>query len=289
MLTKPIDSHASSLVSLAEVLEVELSTRSIHVRLLETDQFGWALLAMGGETIPQPRDQVLVAGDLSEQAFVIGCLNSAPPTRLNTSDGSGIEIGANTDGDESLRVMTSDNQLLFEYTPATGVSKLNVPEGNLEVTTPRGGMSFRSTGNISLEGENVQLTARSNLMMSISRGMSAVVTRIRLLPGRLHFSAKQVDLAAEVIESKSERSHTVSKEICMTSEHHEVQTETLSTTAETITERVGNVYRSVRDLVQLQAGRYRTYVSGLSHFRSKRAFFSSEESMNIDGDQVNIG
>ena len=281
--------NSASLVCTAEVLDIDLLGRSVQVRSVETDQMGWALIAIAGDFWLQPGDQVVIAGDFSENAYVIGCLSAYPRARIATSQGASAEIKKDLNGVETLQVRNAANDVLFELDPSTGVSRLNIPQGNLEVTTPLGGISFKANGNILIEGENVNLAARSKLLLTLSHGLSSFASRLRLLPGRLHLGAQQVDVAAQHIESNSETNRTVSKQISLTSELHEVKTERISTTAETVTEHIGNIYRTVRELVQLQAGRYRAYISGLSHFRSKRAYFSSEESMNIDGDQVHIG
>jgi hypothetical protein len=291
MLTDTTTRQASSLVSVAEVLEIDVASRMLHVRMLsgDADESGWARLAISDLTLPARGDQVVVAGELSDQAFVIGWLNPQPPRRLQTTGGAVAEIVPAADGGEGVRIVSPTNELVFEYQPSTGTCRLSVPDGNLDVSTPKGGINFSAQGNIRLEAANIDVAARHTLLLRLSQEVLNAATRLRLLPGRIQVGTPRVDLAAEQIGVNAQSIRTVSEDVSTTSSRHEIRTEKLTTTAESVTERIGNVYRTVRDLVQLHAGRYRTYVSGLSHFRSKKAFFSSEESMNIDGDQVNIG
>lgn len=195
-------SNTTSFVTVAEVLEVDQAGCLLHVRNAEGDQFGWATLAIVGDFELRPGHEVVVAGDLSENAYVIGCLNSARKKRIETTAGAIAEIAKCADGSESLRVLDANQQLVFEYSPATGVSRLNVPQGNLEVSTPKGGICFRAHGDVVIDGQSVTLAARKQLLLTLTQKFSSIASLLKMIPGRLHLGAQQIDVAAQNVESQ---------------------------------------------------------------------------------------
>ena len=63
----------------------------------------------------------------------------------------------------------------------------------------------------------------------------------------------------------------------------------LETQAETVTAKAKNVYQSVEELSQLQAGRTRTLVEGSCHLQARDAFLNAGEDFKIDGKQIHLG
>ena len=218
-----------------------------------------------------------------------GCLTPPEPQRLSSTSGVYAELRPNAAGDDTLQVRSPQNELLFEVDPATGTTRVGIPNGDLELTAERGDLNLRAAGNIRLEGNDIEAKARHRLTLMICDRLKAASTLLKMVPHSLGLSSGKVHVSAEQLESKADATKIAGRRISMTSKSHSVQTERLDTVAETVTENTGNVYRIVRDLVQTQAGRVRTFVRGLSHFRSKRAYFSSEETFNIDGEKINLG
>ncbi len=63
----------------------------------------------------------------------------------------------------------------------------------------------------------------------------------------------------------------------------------LETQADTVTAKAKNVYQSVEELNQLQAGRTRTLVEGSCHLQARDAFLNAGEDFKIDGKQILLG
>jgi hypothetical protein len=63
----------------------------------------------------------------------------------------------------------------------------------------------------------------------------------------------------------------------------------LETHADTVVAQAKNVYLSVEELSQLQAGRTRTLVKGSCHLQARDAFLNAEEDFKIDGKQIHLG
>lgn len=59
--------------------------------------------------------------------------------------------------------------------------------------------------------------------------------------------------------------------------------------AETLVERLGNVYRKVKGLLQTCAGRRRTVVEGTSYEQAERAVLLADKDVKIDGEKIHLG
>lgn len=248
-----------------------------------------ARLALGNGPIPSTGDQVLIAGDAPDDLFVIACLSRPADQRLKTKQGYTAERHQTADGAETLRVLSPDDKLLIELDARDGVTRLRIPSGSVELTTGAGDILFRSAGNLRFEGKAIELHAKQRIALSISSGLSAVGTWLRLLSDRLQVGSEKISLTAREGRLQMDKARVTSDDLAVEADRCHVKARHAETVAETVVQRSGNVYCFVRDLMQNQAGRLRTYVSGLSHFRSKRAYFSSEETFNVDGEKINLG
>ncbi|MGH7995886.1 MAG: DUF3540 domain-containing protein [Opitutaceae bacterium] len=63
----------------------------------------------------------------------------------------------------------------------------------------------------------------------------------------------------------------------------------LETEAGTVVSKAANVYESVAELAQLQAGRTRTLVKGSCLLKARDAFLKTEADFKIDGEQIHLG
>jgi len=275
----------------AEVLETE--DRGQFVRVSASGQWDepdfWARLATGPLSRPCVGDQVLIAGAGSTEAYVIGCLTPPAADRLTSANGTYAECCKDQSGHEVVRVLTRNDELMFEYDPEKQVTRVAVPQGSLELMTAKGDLTLNAAGTVRIAGSAIEITARRRLSMAVVNAVGKAKSWFRMLEGRLHTGGAKFDLVAEETELNSPTTRLNSNEVSVNAGQVHVEAEHLETAADTRVERSGSVYQTVVDVLQQQTGRLRTYVSGLSHFRSKRAYFSSEESFNIDGDKVNLG
>ncbi len=286
----PTAATASVFVT-AQVLETE--DRGQFVRVFASGQWNepdfWARLATGPTLRPRVGDQVLIAGAGSTEAYVIGCLTPPVPGRLTSASGTYAECCKDQSGHEVVRVLTRNDELMFEYDSEKQVTRVAVPQGSLELTTAQGDLSLNAAGTVRIAGSAVEINARRRLSIAVVTVLGKAKSWFRMLEDRLHTGGAKFDLLAEETELNSPTTRLNSNDVSVNAGHVQVEAAHLETAADTRVERSGSVYQTVVDVFQQQTGRLRTYVSGLSHFRSKRAYFSSEESFNIDGDKVNLG
>jgi len=56
-----------------------------------------------------------------------------------------------------------------------------------------------------------------------------------------------------------------------------------------LVERIGNVYRYVKELQQVKAGRLRSLVKGAIQLKGERMSLLAREDVHIDGERINLG
>ncbi len=289
----------------AEVLEVDEACE--YVRVCRQGSWDgaetWARLAIPGEYSPEVGDEVLVFGEQPDDLYVIGCLKvrrktsrtdqtalqKARQVRLETASGICAECGTNADGHETLRVLSPGNELLFEADPSAGITRLAVPQGSLEILAGQGDLTLRSGHTVRIEGRFIEMNAVHRLTMTVAQGLAAVRSVLRLLPHSFHASIQDIEVFSRKGKIKIDSADVAAEQLSVAADQCQLSSRKIEIDAETIIQRAGNVYQSVRELLQLQTGRLRTYVSGLSHFRSKTAYISAEETVHIDGSHVELG
>jgi hypothetical protein len=112
---------------------------------------------------------------------------------------------------ESLRVFSTEQQLLFEYDPASGKTRVYIPSGDLEFVAARGDIIFTSARAISLRAHTVQVASLATVRLAVTdvfgriRSASTVEGLIQVKAGRMrallagtyHFKAKKAFMKAE--------------------------------------------------------------------------------------------
>lgn len=149
----------------AVVVEAEREDGWVSVRL-GVDGPGRMLTAR--VAVPRVRPlaaeaEVVVTGDPGGQLYVIGVLTAAAenagPTTVSTATGAYATVGsAAPDGDERLRVYSPRNELLFEYDPTSGKTRVNVAHGGLELSTEDGDISLNAARSVRIDGQSIELT-----------------------------------------------------------------------------------------------------------------------------------
>lgn len=280
----------------AEVLETDTNGQFVRIAvqnsLVDTEWHAvdlWARLATGPHVRPEPQDQVLVVGEAPDQLYVIGCLTPPRPQTLKTQSGVYAQRHEKPDGSESLQVLSSDHELLFEADPASGTTRVIIPDGHLQLQAAKGDLLLQSGGTVRVQGQHVELRARHRLTMAVINSVGIAGSWLRMIQDRMQAGGQNLELSAAEADLNLAAARVTSKKVSVQTLDWRLTAERSEVSAETLIERAGNVYRCVRGLVQEQAGRLRTFVSGISHFRSKRAYFSSEETFHVDGEKIHLG
>jgi hypothetical protein len=220
----------------------------------------WAAIAIAGTHELAPGDTVLVAGEDTDEMYIIGILKTTttPAKTIILSGGTSAQASGKP-GEQTMKVFSQKKELLFEYDEATGTARVNMPTGDLEFVTEKGNISFRSGRDICFTGLHVD-------MKTHEIGVSAHKGDIRI-----------------------EEAFYSGKKLLGNINHAKLIAERLETAAQTMIEKAKNLYQSVDELSQLKTGRMRTLVKKTFHFKANKAFVKAQEDYKIRAEKIHLG
>jgi len=257
----------SRILGPAEILEVDSAGARARLRLAgsEDDLGVWALIAIAADVDLGEGDQALVIGDDPFNLYVIGLLKrkhvaQKTPTRLILTSGAYATSTGPID-EQRLQVFSGRNELLFEYDETNHRARVNVDCGDLEFVARNGNIAFSSGRNVSIQGQSVGILSPSSIRLGTTNA-----------GGELQAT---VSLQNKSIELRGTEGRLV--------------VERLQIAAQTLIEKTKNVFRTVEQLSQLQAGRVRTLIDSTFFFKSRRAFIKSDEEYKINAETIHLG
>lgn len=177
------------------------------------------------------------------------------PCSVTLADGARAEAAG-----EALRVFSKRGELLFEYDAVTGRTRVSIPDGDLEIATRRGAIDL-------VAAEGIRLSSPKRLELSSTElGVQAERGDLRLR--ETTFAGERLSGFFDSLKLAARRSESV---------------------AETVIAKARNVYRSVDELAQLEAGRVRTFVSDLYQLHSRTASLKAKKAFRVDGEKIHLG
>ncbi len=220
----------------------------------------WAAIAISVSHELAPGDTVLAAGENFDEMYIIGLLKTADdsPKTITLTGGTRAEASGNP-GEQTMKVFSAKQELLFEYDEAAGTARVNMPSGDLEFVTQTGNISFQSGRDISFHSHHMD-------MKTHEIGLSA------------HKGDLQIDEAVYT-----------GRKLLGNITHAKLVAERLETAAQTMIEKARNLFQSVEELSQLKTGRMRTLVKKTFHFKANKAFVKAEEDYKIRAEKIHLG
>lgn len=277
--------------SRAEVVGVEPGGSRVRVRLLGGRPAPpvWAELALplgGGVHLGQ---QVLVAAAGDDEFFVCGVLGKTlrAPLRLATPSGASAEVG---EDQETLRILSPSGELVFEYDPVAGKTRVCVPVGDLEIAAPEGSIGFFSGRDLRLRGEeSVEVSGGGQLALGVgprAGGWESV----------LELSRKLLRLRSPLLRLEAERGEATVVAMSLRGESlvarwhtAKLVVERLETWAEDVISRAREVRQVVDRLWQLKVERFRTVARGPCQLQGKNLDLRAAEDVKIQGERIDLG
>ncbi len=132
---------------------------------------GYARMAIYPRPPVAAGDEVLTLTDDRGQTYIVGilaCKREDPDTAsgIRLADGAVARLEGTPDK-ESLKLYSSENELLIDYQSDTGNVIVHAPSGNLEFSAEQGSIGFHSAKDIRIDGHRVDLNARHNLHLGV--------------------------------------------------------------------------------------------------------------------------
>ncbi len=208
--------------------------------------------------------------------------------RLTSQSGAYAELDGPPDA-ETIKVFSTGQELLFEYDPATGKTRVNIPTGDLEIVTQQGDIEFASAGNVRFRGQSIEMAARWGIRLAVLDVLGRILSSAMLQPRRMKFSSPQIGITGQRADIQVEETRYTGKKCVARIGSLRLIVDRLETVANCAVEKAKNVYRTVTGLLQVRAGRKRTVVDGSYHLKANAANLKAKESFKIDGEKIHIG
>ncbi len=254
----------------------------------------WARPALPAPHKVSYGDTVLVAGEQINEFYVIGLLGwntqqESTSDRLVMACGIQAQKSGRPD-EEKLQIISKQGALIFEYDSSTGKSRVDIPSGDLEITTQNGNIDFTSAQGIRFSSINpIELKSSEKIQFTVTDNSRSTSTAISLDSHAIDMKSPKLGIKAQKGELSIEDTHYSGKRITAVFENVKCVMDRFESAAVTVIEKLKNVYRSVEGLTQLRTGRMRTIVDTTYQFKSKKAFLKAEEEFKVKGNKIYLG
>ena len=148
---------------------------------------------------------------------------------------------------------------------------------------------MNAAGKIKFNGEKIEVTGRSGVSLGISRGPGDTVAAIALDAQKVNIDSPEIKISAKRGSLFFTEMRYAGEKIVATAGHVQMMARKLETAAKTILEKADNVYRKVKHLSQLQAGRKRIVVDDTFYVKSNRSVMKSDKNFKVKSDKIHLG
>lgn len=217
---------------------------------------------------------------------------SAGDDRVTSSNGAWASL-SKAQGEERLQVYSANNELVFEYDPNKGVTRVVIPTGDLELVTEQGGITLDSAKSVSISGEHVDLSAKAGLSLKVLNTakdlLRPVGSSLRMLPEALTLGSQRVDVAAQQTRVDTQEMRYRGDRVDAVIEQGVVVAEKIETLAKTLIQKSENMYSTVKQLSQLRSGRVRQIVESHVYVKSQSALHKTDDDFKVRAEKIHLG
>jgi hypothetical protein len=207
---------------------------------------------------------------------------------LRTRDGASAELRAEG-GRELLTVRDRRGAIVFEYDPDRGTGTLTMPEGDLRLAAPAGHIQLLAGKGVEcVSAGEIALRSRTATTM-VAHAPGTAVSAVRVAAGHVAVATAELAVQGARAEIRIDEARYAGRLLATTLETAQHVVGKLETTAATIVERAADVFRQVRGLHQLRAGRFRALVEGAVDLGGGRLSFLARDEVRVDGKKINLG
>ncbi|OUS29443.1 hypothetical protein A9Q99_10135 [Gammaproteobacteria bacterium 45_16_T64] len=212
--------------------------------------------------------------------------------RITTDNGAWASL-SKENGEERLQVFSSNNELVFEFDPNKGVTRVIIPTGDLELVTEQGGIKLDSAKDVSISGEHVDVSANAALSLKVLNTakdlLRPVGTSLSLLPEALKLGSQRVDVAAQQARIDAQDMRYRGDRVDAVFEQGVVVAEKIETLAKTLIQKSENLYSTVKNLSQLRSGRVRQLVESSFYVKSQSALHKTDDDFKVRAEKIHLG
>jgi len=283
----------------ARIIERNETDRQVRVQINKGGNEDGAVFTWAYPTLPVSSklsygDTVLVAGERINEFYVIGLISQntrqeSTHDRLVMACGVQAQKSGRPD-EEKLQIISQQGALIFEYDSSTGKSRVDIPSGDLEITTKNGNIDFTSAHGIRFSSVNpIELQSSEKVQFAVTDSSGSTSTAVSLDSQTINMKSPELVINAQKGKLAIEDTHYSGKRITTVFVNVKCVMDRFESATVTVIEKLKNVYRSVEGLTQLRTGRMRTVVDTTYQFKSRKAFLKAEEEFKIKGDKIYLG
>jgi hypothetical protein len=184
-----------------------------------------------------------------------------------------------TAGSETLRVVSPQGTLLFEYESGTGKTRVYLPEGDMELAC---------AGSLRLSAAAIDLAGSGGVRMAAGepgRAQSQVAVR----PGELTLAAPRATIVAQQLDATTGETRLSGERFRGCFRHVGWLAERVETLAGTIAAAAQNICHTAKELLLTRAGRSRTEVEQDARLTAETIVSRSREDTKLMGRQIHLG
>ena len=239
-------------------------------------------------------DIVLAAGDDTNNLYIIGILshsniNNAVVYKLVSNNGAYSIVNQN-DNEEKIQVFDKNSDLIFEYDPYAGKSRVNIKSGDLEFITHDGNINFISGKGINFKSKHsIIIESFTNIQASVMNTINKVVSSLTFNQQKIKMSSPELNITVQRTDLKTVEMKYIGDKFSAVVKYGRLTAGKLETLSNDIICKAKNVYNTIDELVQLKAGRIRTLVKSTLHIKAKNSYLKSEQDFKINGEKIHLG
>ena len=283
----------------ARVIEKNDAEGLVRVRIDRFEDDDKVIISWARPAIPYSHklrfgETVLVAGEHINDFYIIGVLGPIQPEKdsencLIMKCGAQAKVTGQPDT-EKLQVLSQQGELVFEYDATTGKSRVDVPAGDLEISTRKGNINFSSAQGIRFSSiDPIEMHSQQSVTIAASEKPGETSSVFNLEPQKIDMNSPELGFKADKGIMQIEETRFTGKKMSAAIENVNCIMERLDSAAGTVIEKMKNVYKTVEGLTQMRTGRMRTLVDETYQFKSKKAFLKTEEDFKVKGEKIYLG
>ena len=241
-----------------------------------------------------PEDTVLAAGNDINNLFIIGILshpdyNDPTKDKLTTKDGAYVYLHRNNN-DEKINVCNRNGEIVLEYEPKTGNSRMNIQSGDLEFITHDGNINFISKQNINFKSsQSIVMESLGDIRMSVINILGKIISSLTFKQRKIKMNSSELSLTTLRTNIQSENMNYLGSRFSATIQQSKLKIGRIETIANDIICKAKNIYNTVDELAQFKAGRIRTLIRSSLHIKAKNSYLKSENDFKINGEKIHLG
>lgn len=267
--TKPIQAEA------AQILRVVGTTPdALVVTLRSGPAQPWCVhCALPPHVVVAAGDEVVVLPS-SDGPVAIALLRSPDVTRHALTDGTRISTDAS-----NIAVERADGTPLFRYAAEAGRGQVTLAAEAIQLSATAGDLCFQAAGAIRMRGR----------ALALESAMPGAEARLELTPRSARLSGDALALEGRTFTLDASEAELQGGELRGRFKRAVVTLERLDAVADVVVSRARNVYQSVQELLQQQAGSLRTLVTGAAQLRAREVMQRAEEAYKIRAEKIHLG